>query len=90
MLVDLIAVAAACFPGLAKIPESEKLQSGLVFDTLSKGIKMGREAKPLFPVKFEEMVEKPIGELRNDLNITPIKEGPSWYQYPNLKDAGLS
>jgi ubiquinone biosynthesis protein Coq4 len=90
MLVDLIAVAAACFPGLAKIPESEKLQSGLVFDTLSKGIKMGREAKPLFPVKFEEMVEKPIEELRKDLNITPIKDGPSWYQYPNLKDAGLS
>ena len=27
---------------------------------------MGREAKPLFPVKFEEMVEKPIEELRKD------------------------
>ena len=77
MLIDLIAVAAACFPGLAKIPESEKVQSGLVFDTLSKGIKMGREAKPLFPVKFEEMVEKPIEEVRKELNIAPIKEGPA-------------
>jgi ubiquinone biosynthesis protein Coq4 len=90
MLVDLIAVAAACFPGLAKIPESEKVQSGLVFDTLSKGIKMGREAKPLFPVKFEEMVEKPIEEVRKELNIAPIKEGPSWYQYSQLKNKELS
>jgi ubiquinone biosynthesis protein COQ4 len=88
MLIDLIAVAAACFPGIAKIPESEKSQSNIVFDTLSKGIKMGHEAKPLFPVKFEEMLERPIEDVR--LNINPIREGPSWYQYPQLKDAGLS
>ncbi|HMH10436.1 MAG TPA: Coq4 family protein [Candidatus Nitrosopolaris rasttigaisensis] len=90
MLIDLIAVAAACFPGLAKIPESEKIQSSLVFDTLSKGLKMGREAKSLFPVKFEEMIEMPIEDVRKELKITPIKEGPSWYQYPKLKDEGLS
>ena len=34
MLIDLIAVAAACFPGIAKIPECEKSQSNVVFDTL--------------------------------------------------------
>jgi ubiquinone biosynthesis protein COQ4 len=90
MLIDLIAVAAACFPGIAKIPESEKSQSNTVFDTLSKGIKMGREAKPLFPVKFEEMLERPIEDVRRELNINPIREGPSWYQYQQLKDAGLS
>ncbi len=90
MLIDLIAVAAACFPGLAKIPESEKIQSSLVFDTLSKGLEMGREAKSLFPVKFEEMIEMPIEDVRKELKITPIKEGPSWYQYPKLKDEGLS
>jgi ubiquinone biosynthesis protein Coq4 len=90
MLIDLIIVAAAYFSGLAKIPESEKVQFDLVFDTLSKGIKIGREAKPLFPMKFEEMIEKPIEDVRKELNIAPIRERPSWYQYPQLKDAGLS
>jgi ubiquinone biosynthesis protein COQ4 len=51
---------------------------------------MGREAKPLFPVKFEEMLGSPINDVRRELNINPIREGPSWYQYPQLKDAGLS
>jgi ubiquinone biosynthesis protein COQ4 len=32
----------------------------------------------------------PIEDVRKELKITPIKEGPSWYQYPKLKDEGLS
>ena len=89
MLIDLVAVGAACFPGLASIPQSEKIHSSTVFDTLSKGIKMGREAKALSPIKFEEMVEKPLEEVRKELNIIPLKEGPSWYQYPKIKEAGI-
>ncbi len=61
-----------------------------VFDTLSAGIKMGREAKQLFPMKFEGMLASPIQDVRMELNITPVREGPSWYQNPKLKDAGLS
>jgi len=49
---------------------------------------MAQECKPLFPVKFEEMLEKPL-EVRKELNITPLKEGPSWYQYPKIKEAGI-
>ena len=61
-----------------------------VFDTISMGINMGRKAKPLFPLKFEEMIEMPLEEVRKEANITPIKEGPvSWYQDPLLKDAGF-
>jgi ubiquinone biosynthesis protein COQ4 len=90
MLIDTVALTIACFPGLSNLPDEEKFLGGLAFDTLSTGIKMGREAKSLFPVKFEEMLEVPIEDVRKNLNITPIKEGPSWYQYPNLKDAGLS
>ena len=62
----------------------------LVFDTLSKGLKMGRETKSLFPVKFEETIEMPIEDVRKELKITPIKECLSRYQYPKLKDEGLS
>ena len=89
MLIDLVAVGAACFPGLASIPQSEKIHSSMVFETLAKGMKMAQECKPLFPVKFEEMVEMPIDDVRKKLNITPVKEGPSWYQYPKIKEAGI-
>jgi hypothetical protein len=50
---------------------------------------MAQECKPLFPVKFEEMFEKPLDEVRKELNITPLKEGPNWYQYPKIKEAGI-
>jgi ubiquinone biosynthesis protein COQ4 len=90
MLIELVGLTMACFPGLSRMPESEKFLGGLVFDTLSIGIKMGREAKQLFPMKFEEMLERPIQDARKDLKITPVREGPSWYRNPKLNDAGLS
>jgi ubiquinone biosynthesis protein COQ4 len=90
MLIDLIGMTMACFPALARIPKNEKFLGGYVFDTLSAGIKMGRGAKQLFSMKFEEMLERPIQEVRNELNITPIIEGPSWYRNPKLKNAGLA
>jgi ubiquinone biosynthesis protein COQ4 len=95
MLIELIGLTMACFPTLAEQKDIEKDTTesiaGLVFDTLSLGIKMGREAKPLFPVKFEDMYENSLNEVRKKLNITPVKEGPtSWYQDPVLKNLGLS
>lgn len=89
MLLDLVGLTMACFPTMSKIPENEKFLGGLLFDTLSAGIKMGREAKRLFPVKFEEMLDRPLQEVRNQLNITPIRDGPSWYRYAGLREAGL-
>ena len=41
-------------------------------------------------MNFEEMLERPIQDVRKELNITPVREGPSWYQNPKLNDAGLS
>lgn len=53
---------------------------GQAYDALSIGIKMGREAKRLFPIKFEEMINIPIQDVRKDLNITPVKDGlVTWY-----------
>lgn len=72
------------------MPDSEKFLGGLVFDTLSSGIKIGREAKQLFPMKFEEMLDRPIQDVRKELNITPIRDGPSWYQNVKLRDSGLT
>lgn len=94
-LIDLVSLISACFPGMveanyAKGTDNAKL-AGTVFDCLSMGVNMGRNAKPLFPLKFEEMLKIPLEEVRKEVNIMPVKEGPvSWYQDPVLKDAGLS
>jgi hypothetical protein len=87
----------ACFPGLDGEAESYKgktladeFLSDEVFDTLSLGIKMGRECKPLFPVKFENMYNEPLQDIRKELNIIPVTEGPvSWYQDSELKNLKL-
>lgn len=58
------------------------------FDLVSQGIHIARQAKPLFPVKFEEGLERPIDEWRAELNIVPVTDGLwSWYSRPNLRDA---
>ncbi|BAY15840.1 hypothetical protein NIES21_16610 [Anabaenopsis circularis NIES-21] len=58
------------------------------FDLVSQGIRIARQAKPLFPVKFEEGLERPIDEWRAELNIVPVTEGLwSWYSRPYLRDA---
>ena len=93
-LLELVTLTSACFPGMVDAPLTKGVQpaklAGTVFDTIAMGVDMGRKAKPLFPLKFEEMLKMPLEEVRRDLNITPIKEGQaSWYQDPVLKDAGL-
>jgi ubiquinone biosynthesis protein COQ4 len=63
---------------------AEKLYSD-AFNLVSKGIEMGQAAKPLFPVKWEEGLDRPIAEWREELNIQPAMTGPySWYSNPQL------
>ena len=86
-LLDNVILITSCFPGMVQANLSKEVDpakvAGAVFDTISMGVAMGRKAKPLFPLKFEEMTEMPLEEVRKEANITPIKEGPvSWYQDP--------
>lgn len=58
------------------------------FDTASAGIQMARQAKPLFPIKWEENLDRPLDELRRELNIEPVTTGLwSWYTRPLLQEA---
>jgi ubiquinone biosynthesis protein COQ4 len=58
------------------------------FDLLSAGIAMGQAAQPLFSVKWEEGLKRPLDEWRRELNITPVTEGIySWYSRAELKAA---
>ena len=61
---------------------------GYTYGLVSRGIEMGQAAKPLFPVKWEEGLERPLAEWREELNIHPVTEGVfSWYSRPNLAAA---
>lgn len=61
---------------------------GYAFELLSAGLKMGAEAQPLFPVKWEEGLERPLAEWRQKLQIQPVMTGPySWYSDPALQAA---
>jgi len=58
------------------------------FDTTSAGIQMARQAKPLFPIKWEENLDRSLDELRSELNIQPVTTGLwSWYTRPLLQEA---
>ncbi len=55
---------------------------------LSQGLEMGLQAQPLFPVCWEERMEQNLAELRADLGIDPVLEGPySWTSDPLLTAA---
>ncbi|MGF1489555.1 MAG: Coq4 family protein [Prochloraceae cyanobacterium] len=61
---------------------------GYKFTVMNKGIEMGQAARPLFPIKWEENLERPIEEWREELNIKPVTEGfYSWYTRPELSAA---
>ncbi len=61
---------------------------GYTYSLISRGIEMGQAAKPLFPVKWEEGLDRPLAEWRAELNIHPVTEGVfSWYSRPNLAAA---
>ena len=58
------------------------------FDLVSQGIRIARQAKPLFPIKFEEGLDRSLDEWRAELNIVPVTEGIwSWYSRPHLRSA---
>jgi ubiquinone biosynthesis protein Coq4 len=55
---------------------------------ISRGLEMGVAAKPFFPVIWEERMEQNLEELRAELGIEAVKEGPwSWYQNPTITAA---
>jgi hypothetical protein len=49
---------------------------------------MGLKAKPLFPVIWEERMGQNLEELRRELGIEPVREGPySWATNPAIMAA---
>ena len=93
IFLDLIALLGAFFRSEELYsenlePAKQMKTLGYIFNLGSAGIAMGQAAKPLFPVKWEEGLERPLEEWRQELNIKPVVEGPySWYSRPELQAA---
>lgn len=84
ILINLLGLLLDFFGG----PQDNGIDVEYDYDILSTGIKIGRDAKPLFPVKWEERFEQPLDDLRSEFNIQPVTEGQwSWYSRPQLRDA---
>ena len=58
------------------------------FRMISHGLDIAAAAKPLFPVIWEERLADNIDDLRAELGIIPVTEGPiSWYSNPAIAAA---
>jgi len=61
---------------------------GYNFDLMTQGMEMGIRAKPLFPMIWEERMAQNLEELRAELWIEPVREGPySWYSNATITTA---
>jgi ubiquinone biosynthesis protein Coq4 len=86
LLMRFIASPSLYSESLEKTEQVKTLGYG--FKVIQMGIEMGESAKKLFPIKFEEHLERPLDDIRQELNIIPVTEGPySWYSDPALKAA---
>ena len=59
-----------------------------LFEMINRGIAMGAGARPLFPVIWEERMAQDLEQLRAELGIEALREGPcSWIADPRLQAA---
>ena len=91
--LDLFVLVLTWFHTDTPIAEiSDSLMQGghvvQIFRTISQGLEMGLEAKPLFPVLWEERMEQDLEDLRRELGIEPVREGLwSWYSNSTIAAA---
>jgi len=90
---DLMALLLNWFQADTPIDELESLAdqtrtAAYSFRMISQGLEMGAMAQPLFAVIWEERFGQNLEELRAELAITPVREGPwSWAENPAIREA---
>jgi ubiquinone biosynthesis protein Coq4 len=93
LLIDILSLLMTFFTSDTLLNEVESDADlnktlGYKFELIYRGITIGRQAQPLFPIKWEEGLEKPLDQWREELNIKPVLDGPwSWYSCPELQAA---
>jgi ubiquinone biosynthesis protein Coq4 len=69
-------------------PAEQTRTAAYAFGMISRGLEMGAAAQPLFPVRWEEQMDRNLEELRRELGIEPVREGRwSWEADPTLQAA---
>lgn len=90
---DLMALLLSWFRGDTPIgnletPREQARTAAYAFRRISRGLEMGAEARPLFPVIWEERMAQNLEELRAELAIEAEREGPwSWHADDRLSAA---
>lgn len=90
---DLMALLLNWFRNDTPISQLDSIRdqartAGYAFGIISKGLQMGAAARPLFPVIWEERMAQNLDELRAELGIEPVREGPwSWHADSTLTAA---
>ena len=91
--LDLISLLLSWFQ--SEMPEhllsshEERLRTAShTFRMISHGLEIAAAAQPLFPVIWEERMADNLDELRAELGIVAVTEGPSsWYSNPTVQAA---
>jgi ubiquinone biosynthesis protein COQ4 len=90
---DLMALLLSWFQGDTPIDELEDPAEqartiAYAFGMISKGLEIGAAAQPLFPELWEERMGQSLEEVRAELGIVPVREGPwSWEAEPQFQAA---
>jgi ubiquinone biosynthesis protein Coq4 len=69
-------------------PTEQARTAAYAFGRISQGLEMGLAARPLFPVLWEERMGQNLEDLRAELGIEAVREGPwSWHSDSKLQTA---
>lgn len=69
-------------------PREQARTAAYAFARISQGLEMGLAAQPLFPVLWEERMAQNLDDLRAELGVAAVSEGPwSWHSDPKLQAA---
>ncbi|KEF43259.1 MAG: pyrroloquinoline quinone biosynthesis protein [Cyanobium sp. CACIAM 14] len=69
-------------------PREQARTAAYAFARISQGLEMGLAARPLFPVLWEERMAQNLDDLRAELGVAAVTEGPwSWHSDPKLQEA---
>jgi ubiquinone biosynthesis protein COQ4 len=91
--LDLMALLLSWFRSDTPIDQLETIQeqarsASYAYKMIGNGLEMGLNAKPLFPVIWEERWEHNLDELRAELGIVPALDGPwSWASNEVIRQA---
>ena len=91
--LDLMSLLLSWFRSDTPIDQLDSIQeqarsASYAYKMIGNGLEIGLNAKPLFPVIWEERWDQNLDDLRAELGIVPALDGPwSWASDPAIQQA---